>query len=173
MSILSGMSMLSAKRDRLRNRAKEIKALGEAMGAAHVPNGLLSVVLLTIDATDTDLRDAADTIWDLRNKCCDLMDERDEMRHENADLKRQLRHADEIIGRQGTKIEKSEDENERLREYVAAIAPAAYKGQLSCTSGLYECEFFNQCYNNEPTKHDGRGCKWVIWARELGIEVSE
>lgn len=69
--------------------------------------------------------------------------------------------------------EKLKAENEKLREYVAAIAPVAYNGQLSCTNGLYECEFFNQCYNNEPTKHDGRGCKWVIWARELGIEVSE
>lgn len=61
-------------------------------------------------------------------------------------------------------------ENTKLREYVNAIAIQSYKGKMfDCGY----CPFFNQCYNDEPKEHQGRGCQWWLWARELGVEVDD
>ena len=62
---------------------------------------------------------------------------------ENADLKRQLRQADEIIGRQGKNLEKSNDENAKLRESVRNL--------LTCVKHE-ECE--ESCPNYEPMYTD-------------------
>ena len=43
---------------------------------------------------------------------------------ESADLKRQLRQADEIVGRQCKNLEKSNDENAKLRELVRDVHEA-------------------------------------------------
>ena len=59
-------------------------------------------------------------------------------------------------------------ENERLREFAQAMAEAAYKGQMLCDG----CRFSHGCYNGGKKEHEGRGCQWWLWARELGIEVS-
>lgn len=60
------------------------------------------------------------------------------------------------------------DENEKLREYVQYVADGVYEGVLCCN----KCRFFDGCYNNKKKEHDGRGCQWLLWARELGIEVN-
>lgn len=61
-------------------------------------------------------------------------------------------------------------ENAKLREYVNAMAIQSYKGRMfDCGY----CPFYSQCYNDEPKEHQGRGCQWWLWARELGIEVNE
>ena len=60
-------------------------------------------------------------------------------------------------------------ENDKLRKYVQSIANLIYKGGvIDCG----KCRFFNQCYQtNHQKEHEGRGCQWLLWAREIGIEV--
>lgn len=144
------MSMISMQVDRLRDRAMRVEVFLEG----------------STDAIPTDthkqLRDAADTIWDLRNKCNDLMDKRDELRHENADMKRQLYHADEIIGRQGTKIEKTESENAKLRELVRHMgACIQHLDRTDEDGGCVRCPY-------QTVEHD---CGFEQRMAELGIEV--
>ena len=62
-----------------------------------------------------------------------------------------------------------QSENAKLREYVLAVAIQSYKNMMWCNL----CPFEDQCYNDEPKEHQGRGCQWWLWARELGIEVGE
>lgn len=62
-----------------------------------------------------------------------------QLEDESADLKRQLRQADEIIGRQGKNLEKSNDENAKLRESVRNL--------LTCVKHE-ECE--ESCPNYSP-----------------------
>lgn len=59
------------------------------------------------------------------------------------------------------------DENAKLREFAQAMAEVAYEGQMLCD----KCRFSHGCYNGGKKEHDGRGCQWLLWARELGIEV--
>lgn len=110
------MSILSAQRDRLRAIADNLFDMGCHNCASEV-------------------RDAADTIWQLSNDCVDLR-----------------------------------MENEKLREYITAVANDVYGSRLFDCSW---CRFFEQCCNDEPKEHDGRGCQWLLWARELGIEVGK
>lgn len=60
-----------------------------------------------------------------------------------------------------------EDKRDKLREFVQAVTEVAYKGQMLCN----ECRFSHGCYNGGKKEHEGRGCQWWLWARELGIEV--
>ena len=63
------MSMLSAQRDRLRDMADMYPEL---------------------PIIQRELRSAADTIWDLRNKCVDLRDENESLRELCRDMYEQM-----------------------------------------------------------------------------------
>ncbi len=65
--------------------------------------------------------------------------------------------------------ERLQAENAKLREFAQAMAEVAYEGQMLCD----KCRFFNGCYNGGKKEHEGRGCQWLLWARELGIEVED
>jgi hypothetical protein len=67
-------------------------------------------------------------------------------------------------------VDAIEAENEKLREYITAVANDVYGSHLFDCSG---CRFFDGCYNDDKKEHDGRGCQWLLWARELGIEVTK
>ncbi|MBR3318741.1 MAG: hypothetical protein IKG21_13065 [Atopobiaceae bacterium] len=60
-------------------------------------------------------------------------------------------------------------ENAKLREFVQHVADGVYEGLLCCD----KCRFFDGCYNNKKKEHNGRGCQWLLWSRELGIEVDK
>lgn len=72
---------------------------------------------------------------------------------------------DEVLGY----VDAIEAENDKMREFVQCVADGVYKGLHCCN----KCRFFDGCYNDEKKEHDGRGCQWLLWARELGIEVGE
>ena len=94
------MSMLSAQCD-------ELRAMAESVG-------------LAIPQAATLMMGAADTIWELRCKCADLMSEREEYVWTREFMDRMAKHC-------GTKdcpslvsyVEGLEDENARLREVVS------------------------------------------------------
>lgn len=75
-----------------------------------------------------ELRLAADTIWELRNKLCDMTEERDGLREENAKLRvnvtflemgnRRLKACYDNLSRQHTDLE---SKNAKLRELVMDI----------------------------------------------------
>lgn len=67
-----------------------------------------------------------------------------------------------------SKVNRLREENAKLQEYITAVANDVYGSHLFNCMG---CRFFDGCYNDEPKEHDGRGCQWLLWARELGIEV--
>lgn len=97
-----------------------------------------------------------------------LKRENNQLQAENAKLKQEL----EAVGTAAYLYGRTDlaDENAKLREYVEAIAIQSYKGRMfDCGY----CPFHNQCYNDEPKEHQGRGCQWWLWARELGIEVGK
>lgn len=75
--------MLSDQCDRLRKCAEELELM--MLGKARLANR----VALAVETSAYELRLAADTIWELRNKCNDLIDEREE-------LSRRLEHATEM-----------------------------------------------------------------------------
>ena len=64
-------------------------------------------------------------------------------------------------------INEIEDENAKLREFAQAMAEVAYEGQMLCD----KCRFSHGCYSGGKKEHEGRGCQWLLWARELGIEA--
>lgn len=75
--------------------------------------------------------------------------------------------AEEVTHLHG-QLDQLQAENAKLREYVNAMAIQSYKGEMfDCGY----CPFVSQCYNDEPKEHQGRGCQWWLWARELGIEA--
>ena len=92
------MSMLSAQCDRLRELADGIE---ERYG---YPTAV------------TALRDAADTIWSLRNRCVDLARERERLSKESDFFSRQVLENGERCDRA---IDQLNAENDRLRELVA------------------------------------------------------
>lgn len=68
----------------------------------------------------------------------------------------------------GAEVARLKRENEKLSEFVRAVAEDVYgSGLFDCG----ECRFFDGCYNGKEKEHKGRSCQWYTWSRELGIEV--
>lgn len=69
------MSMLSAQRDELRKCADALQDAIDNLNLGRITyEGLTDALRYGIN----DLRSAADTIWELRNKMCDMVDQREE-----------------------------------------------------------------------------------------------
>ena len=81
------MSMLSAQRDELRKCADALQDAIDNLNSGRITyKGLTDAMYYGIN----DLRSAADTIWELRNKLCDMVDARERVRMlepENAKLR--------------------------------------------------------------------------------------
>lgn len=74
------MSILSAMRDNLHERADELREHADELSAPYVRIPTKAVVYLSMTSAATEMDRAADTIWELREKCGELQDERDELR---------------------------------------------------------------------------------------------
>ena len=127
------MSMLSAQCD-------ELRAMAESVG-------------LEVPQAATLMMEAADTIWELRNKCADLMDEREEYVWTREFMDRMAKHC-------GTKdcpslvayVEGLEAENAKLRELMAELY------QCSRQYGCDHCGYKD-------------GCAMFDHMAQLGVEV--
>lgn len=73
----------------------------------------------------------------------------------------------EMLDDANADLQELKSENAKLRELAQAMAEVAYEGQMLCD----KCRFSHGCYNGGKKEHEGRGCQWLLWARELGIEV--
>ena len=132
------------------------------------------------DVISHELRHAADTIWELRCKCSDLMGEREE-------LSSRLEHATEmnsmLIGMPehdrkaiastlttidginlSERIRELEAENEKLREYAKAYLAAV---RLGCDI----CPYCDPDLCDAETEPMREGCRLWEEMRELGVEV--
>lgn len=131
------MSMLSAQCDELRAMAKSVG--------------------LAVPQAATLMMEAADTIWELRCKCADLMNEREEYVWTREFMDRMAKHC-------GTKdcpslvayVEGLEAENAKLRELVRYIMHQCNDGNPRCD----ECIGWN----------DGE-CVALLRMRELGVDA--
>lgn len=124
--------MLSAQCDKLRELATRCDELQVgAVRAVRVPLDMGSI-----------LREAADTIWELRNKCADLVDERERLFRANVEKNNEMLR---LVG-----------ENAKLRELVRSVLvlrhDAVYKWLDATTAEVCGKSFTEQ-------------------ACELGIEV--
>ncbi len=99
----------------------------------------------------------------LKQQDSDDHKEAERLTTENAKLSTQLTDVTESMGR-------VEERCAKLREYVTAVANDTYATEMFDCGG---CRFFEQCYNDESKEHEGFGCQWRLWARELGIEVDD
>lgn len=139
------MSMLSSLRDRLRDRAKELRSLADGLAAPCLATSTKEIMALAMIAAASDLEAAADMILELRNQCNDLMDENERLRScltDDADNARAILH-----------------ESAELRELV-------FVSLNYCANGM--CSAEDPCPMNT---HDGKGlCGFVRKCRELGIE---
>lgn len=106
------MSMLSSKCDELRKIADELQNL---ISNGH--NYTWSGLYCTLHYAQQGLRDAADTIWELRCKLAGVVDQSDEISRltdENAGIKRRLERAKQLLGKREYDIGK-------LRELVSQL----------------------------------------------------
>ena len=126
--------------------ADELRAMAESVG-------------FEVPQAATLMMEAADTIWELRCKCADLMSEREEYVWTREFMDRMAKHC-------GTKdcpslvsyVEGLEDENAKLRELVRDMNECLEHCKLVCK----HCKF------------QGVDCQWFKFIErmcELGIEV--
>lgn len=129
------MSMLSAQVDRLRELATRCDELQVgAVRAVRVPLNIGSI-----------LREAADTIWELRNKCADLVGERERLFRANVEKNGEILR---LVG-----------ENAKLRELVRDMNKCLEHCKLVC----------------EYCKFQGVDCQWFRFNKrmrelEVGVE---
>lgn len=66
-------------------------------------------------------------------------------------------------------------ENAKLRELVADVLAYGRDGGFLCADGAWSCPHYQECFNypveEGPDKYVRRGCRWLVLARELGVEV--
>lgn len=119
--------MLSAQCD-------ELRVMAESVG-------------LAMPQAATLMMEAADTIWELRNRCSSLVDERERMFRanveKNCDLMRLM------------------DENAKLRKLV--------RHMYECMGNI-DADGNHECYSCEYENTDGK-CDFGRRMRELGVEL--
>ena len=161
--------MLSAQCD-------ELRAMAESVG-------------LAMPQAATLMMDAADTIWELRNKCADLVGERERLFQanveknnemlrlvrENAKLREDLEDQegyDQILRdrlRQQTELcVKAEAENAKLRELVADMWPFVEGAMDDEYCPAPECPFTEPCTENQVCMASS-GFHYLMC--ELGVEL--
>ena len=144
------MSMLSAQCDKLRKTAELVEDHGRFVGFG----GSISTDPLMVDAAK-EMRDAADTIWQLRNDCVEL-------RHDLEDANNQ---AEEVC-----------IENAKLRELVMMAYKAA---RMMCEAWDGPCQSNSDVPSwRVPCPADERDEQCVFGQlerdmRELGVEVDD
>ena len=107
------MSMLSAQCDRLRKMAELVEGHGKVgFGDLIITDPLM------VDAAK-EMRDAADTIWQLRNDCVELRGQMDNAKHD-------LSVFSGRIAALAGENRKLRDENEKLRELCENLNRAAH-----------------------------------------------
>ena len=90
-----------------------------------------------------------------------------ELEEENAKLREEIEAAKHDLQAFSMRYVQLDAENDKLREFVQSVADGVYEDLPCCDN----CRFFDGCYNDAKKEHDGRGCQWLLWARELGIEA--
>lgn len=144
------MSMISAQCDDLRKTADELQ---DVLDNGH--NYTCSGFVVMMHHAQQELRGAADTIWELRCKLADVVDQSEEIERLEAENER-LREAAErdadVMEALNLSLEESQTENERLRELVRHLYE--YR-EMYFKTGIY------------PTDHGVTERRM----RELGIEV--
>lgn len=143
------MSMLSAQCDELRKWADQLSERENEFG-------------VVVRALVASLREAADTIWELRCKCADLMGEREEYVWTREFMDRMAKHC-------GTKdcpslvayVEGLEAENAKLRELCMDM--------YRCSDPCNDCPHYN---GSSSDFYCRLGIGWKARRmRELGVEV--
>ena len=129
------MSMLLAQRD-------ELRAMAESVG-------------LAMPQAATLMMEAADTIWELRNKCADLVSERERLFRANVEKNNEMLR---LVR-----------ENAKLRKLVKDALPFFCDDMDLCVGG--DCFAIWECCEGESSDD----CPAIrrMWerARELGVEM--
>lgn len=137
------MSMLSSKCDELRHAADELQNV--------IYNYRCQGFVGTLHYAQHGLRDAADIIWELRNKLAGVVDQQDEIARLRSCLSDDAENARQIMA-----------ENAKLRELL--------KDYLNAP--CVECDPWSEGW--QGCKHcDGGNCTLATRAFELRIEVEE
>lgn len=148
---MTDMIMLSAQCDELRQMATRYdEPQAGAVKAVTMPSNMGPI-----------LRDAADTIWELRCKCADLMGEREEYVWTWEFMDRMAKHC-------GTKdcpslvayVEGLEAENARLRELMRHMHTCMEHYEMDGTISCDRC----------PLDNDTGNCDFERRMRELGVD---
>ena len=144
------MSMLSAQCDELREKAEELRAHGTFTGFG----GLTSTDPLMLKSA-TLMRDAADTIWELRGMVHKERAEADRLREELE----AVGTAAYLYGRDDLKAE-----NEKLRELVRDYYMFEH-------GDCHSCRYHDECLKDESFRCIAP-MRLADRTRELGIEVT-
>lgn len=91
------MSVLSAKRDRLRERAEEMRFLAPDPDVPYLVPSTKETMALAMRSAASEMEDAADTIWQLRNTNLDTANENDQLKAENAKLRKLMQDTYDCI----------------------------------------------------------------------------
>lgn len=86
------MSTLSAKCDRLRERAEEMRFLAPDPDVPYLVPSTKEIMALAMRSAASEMDDAADTIWQLRNTNLDTANENDDLKAENAKLRELVKY---------------------------------------------------------------------------------
>ena len=152
------MSMLSAQCDRLRETAELVEDHGRFVGFG----GSISTDPLMVDAAK-EMRDAADTIWQLRNDCVELRDENEKLREYVHTLELETIRLDSDNCDLRGEMEPVWAENAKLRELVAEMLDNLMPE--ICAKAFW-------CRDKDWRKCKDDACgnyTFVILARELGV----
>ena len=91
-----------------------------------------------------------------------------ESRQANEKLLVELKRYKSILQARPTAMNLLFEENAKLRKLAADAIPLIWMGNVDCSG----CLHMRECYAGEATNFAPENCRLVIWARELGIEVS-
>ena len=142
------MSMISAQIDELRERAKELRNLAPDPDVPHLVPSTKETMALAMRSAASEMDDAADTIWQLR----------DDLQRAN-DAARDAEHDE---SRAWDRVRKAEAEADRLRELVREMWPHVRHRSRMCAECELPCGKSHECLLYEPMRER---------MRELGIEV--
>ena len=160
------MSTLSAKCDRLRERAEEMRFLAPDPDVPYLIPSTKETMALAMRSAASEMEDAADTIWQLRNTNLDTANENDDLKAENEERRERVAELEEL----------TDGKRYIPQEWYALLQSENAKLQKVCKRMRDHikdsCDVCDEYYCSSWDE-DNECCVFDTYMREIGVEVPD